>query len=352
MRGRLAFALTAGDRILCVEEVEAAIAEHPDVSEAAAAPLERDFGVLVVSREGRLAVDELRAYAEKRLPAFARPRRILAGPGAPAYARGQDRPRGGFPMAGGLLGRRLTAAAGGAGRAARAARGRATPFYLFDRDVARRNLRRLREAAGPDAELFYPWKCNRHPGLLDLAEEAGFGAEVTIEPDLVTALARSKGGRVLYQGPAKSERSLDLALAAGAWLVADSEEDAGAILARSRSLGLAPRYLLRFRPRAAETSQRGFGLAPSRALSFLRAPRREGRPLPAGLAFHLGTRLLSRRAVSLGRAGGRAPGGDAAAVRCRGRGAGRRRRVPGPGREAPATGRPGRADGPEPRKPS
>ncbi len=89
VRGRLAFALTAGDRILCVEELEAALAEHPSVSEAAAAPLERDFGVLVVSRGGPVEIDELRAYAEKRLPAFARPRRILTVPALPRTPAGK-----------------------------------------------------------------------------------------------------------------------------------------------------------------------------------------------------------------------------------------------------------------------
>ncbi len=195
-------------------------------------------------------------------------------------------------MADGLLGRRVTAAAGGAGRAARAARGRATPFYLFDRDVARRNLRRLREAAGPDAELFYPWKCNRHPELRNLAEQAGFGAEVSAADDLVVSL-RSHGSRVLYQGPVKPERCIDLALAAGAWLVADSAEDAGAILERAHARRIVPRYLLRFRPGAAQPTQRAFGLTPSRVRGFCARLAREGRPLPSGLAFHLGTRLFS-----------------------------------------------------------
>ncbi len=78
MRGRLAFALRSGDRILCAEEVEAAIAEHPGVAEAAAAPCERSFGVLVVVRDGSEALlEEIRAHAQRRLPAFARPRRLL-----------------------------------------------------------------------------------------------------------------------------------------------------------------------------------------------------------------------------------------------------------------------------------
>jgi acyl-CoA synthetase (AMP-forming)/AMP-acid ligase II len=89
VRGRLAFALAAGDRILCAEEVEAAMAEHPAVSEAAVAPLARDFGLLVVSRGGPLAVEELRAFAERRLPAFARPRQILAVPALPRTPAGK-----------------------------------------------------------------------------------------------------------------------------------------------------------------------------------------------------------------------------------------------------------------------
>ena len=195
-------------------------------------------------------------------------------------------------MAHGIDPRRLREAAADA---ANAARGPETPFYLFDREAARSRMRRLREAAGPDAVLFYPWKCNRHTALLDLADAEGCGAEVTAAEDLAAALRRSDGDRVLYQGPAKTERSLDRALAAGTWLVADSEEDAEAILARARAVGAAPRYLLRFRARAAESSQRAFGLAPSRAAGLCARLAREGRPLPSGLAFHLGTGLLSAR---------------------------------------------------------
>jgi acyl-CoA synthetase (AMP-forming)/AMP-acid ligase II len=88
VRGRLAFALAAGDRVLCAEEVEAAMAEHPAVSEVAVAPLERNFGLLVVSR-GSLEIDDLRAFAEKRLPAFARPRQILEVPALPRTPAGK-----------------------------------------------------------------------------------------------------------------------------------------------------------------------------------------------------------------------------------------------------------------------
>jgi fatty-acyl-CoA synthase len=90
VRGRLAFALRAGDRLLCAEEVEAAIAEHPGVAEAAAAPWERSFGVLVVVRDGSAALlDEIRAHAHRRLPSFARPRRLLPVSSIPRTASGK-----------------------------------------------------------------------------------------------------------------------------------------------------------------------------------------------------------------------------------------------------------------------
>jgi diaminopimelate decarboxylase len=183
--------------------------------------------------------------------------------------------------------RRLTATA------SRAARGRATPFYLFEPDVALERMRQWRKAAGADTDLFYPWKCNRHGALVDLAESEGLGAEATAADDLEAILGRFSGSRVLYQGPAKRADMLELAIAAGAWLIADSEEDAEAILAVGRALGIPPRYLLRFRPPSAQTSQRAFGLAPERALEVCARLQRARRPLPEGLSFHLGTGIPS-----------------------------------------------------------
>jgi acyl-CoA synthetase (AMP-forming)/AMP-acid ligase II len=89
IRGRREFALVSGDRTICAEEVEAALAEHPAVAEAAAAALGHSFGVLVVSRDGPLALAEIRAFTEQRLPAFARPRRIAAAPELPRTAAGK-----------------------------------------------------------------------------------------------------------------------------------------------------------------------------------------------------------------------------------------------------------------------
>ena len=188
--------------------------------------------------------------------------------------------------------------------AARLARDRATPFYLFDpvqaRDRAQEWARHRDESGRP--EVFYPWKCNRHSALLEILVREGLGAEVTSSGDLAGALAAGlPGDRIVFQGPAKDAASLDRALAAGVRLVADSPEDAGAILSRGRALGIVPRYLLRLRAGGCQTEQREFGM-PARALvATARSGAKERRPAPEGLAFHLGTGLTSpapyRRAI-------------------------------------------------------
>jgi len=182
--------------------------------------------------------------------------------------------------------------------AARLARGRATPFYLYEPEIARAALRRWRRAAGPEGpvdpvDLFYPWKCNRHDPLLRLARAEGWGAEVTARQDLAAALRLWNGPRILFQGPAKPADALEAALAAGSICVADSAEDAEAILARATALRIAPRYLLRFRASSAEPSQRGFGLAAAHVAAWCARAVRAGLPRPEGLAFHLGTGLAS-----------------------------------------------------------
>ncbi len=174
------------------------------------------------------------------------------------------------------------------------ARGRPTPFYLFDAGAAAESARRLRSAALEIGRLdvFYPWKCNRHPGLLAAVAGEGLGAEVTSPRDLAAALAAGlAGGRLVFQGPAKDPSSLDRALASGAWIVADSAEDAEAILGRARAIGGKPRYLLRLRAAACQPEQQGFGMAADEVVAVARRAVRERQAPPEGLAFHLGTGL-------------------------------------------------------------
>src|SRR5262249_42117825 len=82
---------------------------------------------------------------------------------------------------------------------------------------------------------------------------------------------------------------IDIAIASGSLLVADSPEDAEAILARGRALRKPPRYLLRIAVRAAEADQRGFGLEAREAVALAREGAPRASTPPEGLAFPLGT---------------------------------------------------------------
>ena len=90
VRGRLAYSLASRGRVLCAEEVEAALEEHPGVVHAAAAPVGRAFAVLVVARDpSPAALDDIRRHADRRLPAYARPRRLVGVAELPRTAAGK-----------------------------------------------------------------------------------------------------------------------------------------------------------------------------------------------------------------------------------------------------------------------
>ena len=76
VRGRIDFSLVLHGRTVCAEEIESALTEHPAVSEAAIAPEGDSFSILYVARDADPA--DIRTFAQKRLPAFARPRRMIA----------------------------------------------------------------------------------------------------------------------------------------------------------------------------------------------------------------------------------------------------------------------------------
>ena len=168
-----------------------------------------------------------------------------------------------------------------------------TPFYLYEPERLAADARRWKDAAAGRARLFYPYKTNRHPPVLDFLAREGFGAEINIAADLPDALARGlSGDRLLVQGPAKGAELVDRVIAAGGTLVADGPEDLASILVRAREAGRPPRYLIRLRTPEARLGQRAFGFDPEDVAELARRALRSGGP-PRGIAFHLGTGIPS-----------------------------------------------------------
>ena len=89
VRGRSEFSIVMQGRTVCAEEIESAIAEHPAVADVAIAPQEDSFAILFVARPAAGPDVDIRAFAQSRLPAFARPRRVIAVDELPRNASGK-----------------------------------------------------------------------------------------------------------------------------------------------------------------------------------------------------------------------------------------------------------------------
>ncbi len=90
VRGRAAASIASGGRVLCAEEVEGAILEKPGIVEAAAVPLGDVFGLLLVTEDPSEAfLAEVREHLSRRLPLFARPRRLRSVESLPRAPSGK-----------------------------------------------------------------------------------------------------------------------------------------------------------------------------------------------------------------------------------------------------------------------
>lgn len=90
VRGRRSAGVQSHGRWLCAEELEAAARECPGVSQAAAVPLANSFALLLeAERPSDAFLKEVRGHLARRVPAFARPRRVLVVPEIPKGAAGK-----------------------------------------------------------------------------------------------------------------------------------------------------------------------------------------------------------------------------------------------------------------------
>jgi acyl-CoA synthetase (AMP-forming)/AMP-acid ligase II len=78
VRGRAAYAIRIRGRWVCAEELEAAAREHPAISEAAAVPRGESFALLLEARNAtEPLLRDVRSFLARRLPSFARPKRLV-----------------------------------------------------------------------------------------------------------------------------------------------------------------------------------------------------------------------------------------------------------------------------------
>ncbi|WP_137822087.1 hypothetical protein [Pseudomonas sp. D(2018)] len=134
----------------------------------------------------------------------------------------------------------------------RAAERFATPLFTYDLARIRRQAMNLLAALPPGAALHYAFKANPSLGICRTLQEAGLGADISSEGELVTALAAGfPPERLLFTGPAKSAPVLErLGAARPALVVIESLEEARRLNDLARRLGYRQDVLLRVHPPA------------------------------------------------------------------------------------------------------
>lgn len=91
-----------------------------------------------------------------------------------------------------------------------------TPVFLYDLDVIDRQVRTLRDALPPRAELAYAVKANPALAIVAHLGRLGLGADVASGGELAAALRAGIGpDRIVMTGPGKRDEELAAAVAAG-----------------------------------------------------------------------------------------------------------------------------------------
>lgn len=89
-----------------------------------------------------------------------------------------------------------------------------TPFYLIEEKQLKSDIKTFKksfDAHLPNHQAYYAIKANYHPYILKKMVEGGLGLDVSSERELKLAL-KAGATKMLFSGPGKSERDLELAL--------------------------------------------------------------------------------------------------------------------------------------------
>jgi diaminopimelate decarboxylase len=180
-----------------------------------------------------------------------------------------------------------------------------TPLFVMDGERIRENYRRFREAFSGWGEVViaYACKANSNLAVCRLLQQEGAGAEVVSEGELGLALkAGFPPEKIFFNGNAKSEGEIELAVEKGVKLNLDSLEEVRVVGEVCRRLGKKTEVGLRVNPgvevpthphiaTGGRESKFGMELETGEALEGFRLALKEGLPVK-GIHCHLGSQLL------------------------------------------------------------
>ncbi len=184
-----------------------------------------------------------------------------------------------------------------------------TPLFVLDEDRIRENYRRFRQAFSSRWErvvVAYAYKANSALAVCRVLQQEGAGAEVVSEGELRAAL---KVGvppeRIFFNGNAKSEAEIELAVEKGVKINLDSLEEVEVVGEVAGRLGKEAEVGLRVNPgievpthpyiaTGVKDSKFGLELETGEALEGFRKALEVGLRVK-GIHFHLGSQLLDLR---------------------------------------------------------
>jgi diaminopimelate decarboxylase len=180
-----------------------------------------------------------------------------------------------------------------------------TPFYAYDRGLIDARVRHLRAHLPAELELHFSIKANPMPALVSHVARLVDGLDVASGGELRVALDSGMAPeRISFAGPGKGDAELAQAVAAGAYVHAESEREIRALARIGNQLGIAPRLVLRINPdfELKGSGMRMGGGAKQFGIDAEDAPRLMGLATELGLTvlgFHIfsGSQSLKAEAI-------------------------------------------------------
>jgi ornithine decarboxylase len=170
-----------------------------------------------------------------------------------------------------------------------------SPELVIDLDLVESAYHAI-TAALPAVRVYYATKCNPHEGILRTLATLGSNFEIASAPELDALLAIGVDpDRVLYSNPVKPVAHIARAYAGGVRVFAFDSTDE---LAKLRDAAPGSAVIVRLAAHHAVSdvpSEGKFGVDTESAVALLLAAR-EYRLDPCGVAFHVGSQMLSPHA--------------------------------------------------------
>lgn len=123
------------------------------------------------------------------------------------------------------------------------------PLFVYDIDIVRQRVKRLRAAMPRSLALHFAIKANPWAPVLAAMAPLVDGFDVASQGEMERAIDAGMAAEgISFAGPGKRDRELKAAIAAGVTLNAESAGEVTRALAIGKDLGLAPRIAVRVNP--------------------------------------------------------------------------------------------------------